>query len=444
MNKILDISFKDMTQYFRSLIALIMMFAVPILLTGMFYIMFGGGGGEDEGFVIPITKVIVVNQDAGEIQFDESFAGAVPGAYTQNAAASGLNSMGDFLTETLLSDAFAEVMSVTVAEDADQAKAAVDNQEAGVAILIPENFSDAFTNPEGEAVVELYQDPGLTLGPSIIKGIVQQFMDNFSSSRITLQITFEQLVKYGVPVDENISQAIVGAYFQEIFGQPQGQNAAAQLNLQNPAGESVTDSASTGIISMMMTGMTVFYVFFTGASTAQSLLTEEEKGTLPRLFTTPTPQSTILGGKFLSGVLMIVVQISVLMIFGNLVFQIEWGRLATLLPMIISITLAATAFGIFLMSWVHTERQAGLMIGGFVTIMGMLGMLPIFVLSMPNPPQIVFTLSHLVPQGWAVEGLQIAMEGGAPADVILNSLVLLAWAALFFVIGVLRFRKRFA
>jgi ABC-type multidrug transport system permease subunit len=49
-----------------------------------------------------------------------------------------------------------------------------------------------------------------------------------------------------------------------------------------------------------------------------------------------------------------------------------------------------------------------------------------------------------VPQGWAVEGLQIAMEGGAPADVIINSLVLLAWAALFFVIGVLRFRKRFA
>ena len=115
-----------------------------------------------------------------------------------------------------------------------------------------------------------------------------------------------------------------------------------------------------------------------------------------------------------------------------------------LLPVVIAMTLTASTFGIFLMSWARTERQAGLMIGGFVTIMGMLGMLPIFVLSMPDPPQIVFTLSHLVPQGWAVEGLQIAMEGGAPADVIINSLVLLAWAALFFVIGVLRFRKRFA
>jgi ABC-2 type transport system permease protein len=195
---------------------------------------------------------------------------------------------------------------------------------------------------------------------------------------------------------------------------------------------------------MMMTGMTVFYVFFAGTSTAQSLLTEEIKGTLPRLFTTPTHQSKILGGKFLTGVLTIAVQISVLMLFGWLVFQIEWGKILTLLPIVITITLAAASFGIFLLSFARTERQAGLMIGGFVTIMGMLGMLPVFVFSMPTPPQIVFTLSHLVPQGWAVDALKIAMDGGAPSDVIVNLIVLLVWAALFFLVGVMRFKKRFA
>jgi ABC-2 type transport system permease protein len=441
--KILDIALKDMTQSFRSLIALVMMFAVPILLVGMFYIMFGGNAEEEESFEIPVTKVIVVNQDAGEIEFDEAFAGTVPETYTQSAAANGLNSMGDFLSQMLQSEGFAGLMAVTLLEDADQARSAVDNQDAGVAILIPENFSDSFTNPSEDALVEFYQDPGLTIGPEIVKGVVQQFMDSFSSSQITLQVTFEQLVKDGVAIDGAASQAIVSAYFQQMLGDTQGQNPAALLNVQSPTGEEVTSFAAAGLIGMMMTGMTVFYVFFTGASTAQSLITEEEKGTLPRLFTTPTAQSTILGGKFLSGVMMIIVQITVLMLFGNLVFQIEWGRLVTLLPIVIAMTLTASTFGIFLISWAHTERQAGLMIGGLVTIMGMLGMLPIFVLSMPNPPQIVTTLSHLVPQGWAVEGLQIAMEGGTPADVFLNSTVLLAWAAVFFVIGVLRFRNRF-
>jgi ABC-type multidrug transport system permease subunit len=76
--------------------------------------------------------------------------------------------------------------------------------------------------------------------------------------------------------------------------------------------------------------------------------------------------------------------------------------------------------------------------------MGMLGMMPIFVASIPNPPQFVYTASKLVPQGWAVEGLQITMKGGAPGDVIFNTLALLVWGVVFFAIGVLRFRKRFA
>mgnify|MGYP001828844969 CR=1 FL=1 len=132
------------------------------------------------------------------------------------------------------------------------------------------------------------------------------------------------------------------------------------------------------------------------------------------------------------------------MLFGWLVFQIKWGRLLTLLPIVIAIILAASSFGIYLLSFARTERQAGLLIGVFVTIMGMLGMLPVFVFSMPKPLQIVHTLSRLVPQGWAVEALKIAMDGGAPSDVIINSFVLLGWAVLFFVIGGMRFQKRFA
>jgi ABC-type multidrug transport system permease subunit len=73
----------------------------------------------------------------------------------------------------------------------------------------------------------------------------------------------------------------------------------------------------------------------------------------------------------------------------------------------------------------------------------MLGMMPVFVVSMPNPPAFIAVASKFVPQGWAVQGLQTAMEGGAPSDVTAISLVLLAWAAAFFVIGILRFRSRF-
>jgi len=442
MKKIVDIAFKDMVQYFRSLIALVMMFAVPILLTGMFYIMFGGIG-KDENFEIPVTNVIIVNQDAGEIQLDPSIQDSIPDDLSLDPVSGGLTSMGDFLTEIFSSGEFSDLMNVSLMDNMELAQEEVDNQRAGVALLIPEDFSDAVTRPDGKAVVSYYYDPGLTLGPNIVKGIIQQFLDRFSSSRMALNITFNNITKEGFLIDEEKSQAIVASYFRESFGQPENQAASSGVSFRSPAGEDVAN-ASVDIIGMMMAGMTVFYVFFTGASTAQSLLTEDQRGTLQRLFTTPTPQSAVLGGKFVSGVLMIIVQITVLLLFGYLVFHIEWGALVTLLPLVVSLTLAASTFGVFLMSWIYTERQAGLMIGGVATIMGMLGMIRIFTFGMQNPPQIVFSLSRLVPQGWAVEGLSIAMGGGEPSDIVLNSLVLIAWAVLFFCIGVFRFRNRFA
>ncbi|HBX69212.1 MAG TPA: hypothetical protein DEH25_07475 [Chloroflexi bacterium] len=443
MKKTFDIALKDMTQHFRSLFALVMMFIVPLLLTGMFYVMFGGSGDEEE-FQLPVTQVILVNQDAGELQFDPALFGAAPEGIADSLAASGMNSLGGYLTQILQSEGFADLMVVTLLEDADQARAAVDNQEAGVVVILPANLSAALTVPAQTAEIEFYQDPALTIGPSIVKSVVQQLVDSFVGSGITLQVTFEQLEAAGQPLDEATLQAVVGSYLQQVRALPRGENPTNPLAIQTPTGETVTTNGSTGIVGIILVGMTVMYVFFTGASNAQTIISENDRGTLPRLFTTPTPQAAILGGKILAGILTITVQMVVLIGFGQLVFQIEWGRLATLTPVVGATVLAAACFGIFLISFVKTERQAGAMIGGGVTILGMIGMLPIFVASMPNPPQFVYTASKLVPQGWAVQGLQTSMQGGAPADVLGTSLVLLLWAAVFFGVGVMRFRSRFA
>jgi len=439
--KVFDIAIKDMTQFFRSLFAIVMMFVVPILLTGLFYIMFGNTSDE-ESFEMPITKVVIVNLDTGKIQFDPAFSNTIPEEYSQNVEVDELDSMGGFLVEMLKSDGLRDIMEVKIVENADDAKSAVDNQIAGVAIIIPENFTDALITSNIATSIEFYQDPTLAVGPLIVKSVLGQFLDTFSSSQITLQVTFEGLSVSDIPIDADTTQIVMGAFFsQEISNEPQ--NPVALLNIENLEGETVDIETGFNFIGLMMAGMTIFYVFFTGASAAQTIVTEDTKGTLPRLFTTPTSQTTILAGKFLAGVMTIVVQFIVLIGFGWLVFKIEWGSLATLIPVILSTVMAASCFGIFLISWMKTERQAGALIGGGVTILGMLGMLPVFVQGMPNPPAIIGTASRFVPQGWAVQGLRTAMEGGKPSDVITISLILLAWAAAFFVIAVARFRNRF-
>jgi len=430
MKKIFDIALKDMTQAFRSKLAIVFMFAVPILMTAMFFVMFGGLGEDEEGFSLPTSKVILVNQDQG------SFGTGI-------SSESSEDSIGGLLEEVLQTEDFSEIMDLTILDDADSARAAVDNQKAGIAVIIPENLTDIYMDSEGHAAIEIYQDPTLTIGPAIVKSVINQILDGFSASKITLRVTLESLENSGIPMtDENI-QLVLAQYFQAIEqGQPEGANPL--LDIRQPATDENTSNQTVEVVSMIMAGMTVFYVFFTGANSALTILREEEAGTLPRLFTTPTPVSTILSGKFLAIVLTISVQISVLLLIGYFVFQIQWGQLVPVVLLSAATITAASAFGIFLLSWLKTERQAGAAIGGVVTILGMMGMMPIFVKGMPNPPQFVNTVAHFVPQGWAVEGLDITMLGGSTTEILPNVFVLFGWGAVFMVIGLARFRNRYS
>jgi hypothetical protein len=95
------------------------------------------------------------------------------------------------------------------------------------------------------------------------------------------------------------------------------------------------------------------------------------------------------------------------------------------------------------MSLLKSTKQGGAIFGGVLTVTGMIGMISIFAQGSPTAQQLGSTVSLLVPQGWAVRGLVQAMNGLPVADVLLTTLVMLAWSAAFFTIGVLRFNRRY-
>ena len=105
-----------------------------------------------------------------------------------------------------------------------------------------------------------------------------------------------------------------------------------------------------------MAGMMVFYAFYTGTSTAQSILKEEEELTLPRLFTTPTSQATILTGKFLSVFVTVLVQIVVLIVVSHLIFGISWGEFVPVALVAAGAIFSASSFGIFVNSFLKTTK----------------------------------------------------------------------------------------
>lgn len=424
-----------MLRSFRSAFALVFMFGIPLLMTGMFYLMFGNiaGGGE---FNLPKTRIVVANLDEGGPKFQTRVKNIPGGAEART--------MGDLIVGVLQSEEMADLVEVSLVPGAPAARAAVDGQATQVAIIIPPDFSRQFADPDEQAVVEFYQDPTLTIGPGIIRAILNRFMDGMAGVKIAVNVFLDE-----APSD---AYGLVGQVVQQYLDISLAQTddlAAALLDVERaaPAAGPETQASDNLLIRMIgpiMAAMMIFYAFFTGASTAQSILKEEEEHTLPRLFTTPTPQAVILSGKFLAVFLTVLVQVVTLLIAARLIFGIQWGQPGPVALAAAGIVITASSAGICVNSFLKNTRQSGVIFGGVLTITGMLGAISVFVSGSPTAARLGDTVALLVPQGWAVRGMVQAMHGARVEDVGLTALAMLAWSAAFFAIGVQRFNRRYA
>ena len=428
--KALDIALKDLKSSFRSATALIFMFGVPLLVTGMFYFMFGNIASQGE-FNLPRTSVVVANldQDAPRLQ---TGSGDIPGGIEANT-------LSELVLEVLRSEDMEELLEVSIAQDAQSARAAVDNQQAQVAVIIPAGFSRGFADMYGQSTIEFYQDPTLTIGPGIVKSILSQFMDGLSGVKIAVDVFMNQT--------DQVDSAIIGQAIQLYLANSptQSENLSEELlDVNVPGDVQVSVNPLVRIIGPIMGGMMIFYAFFTGTTSAQTILQEEEQHTLQRLFTTPTAQSTILSGKFLAVFLTVFVQMTVLLILARLIFRIEWGNLVSVILFTLGVVCVAASFGIFINSMLKSTKQGGIIFGGVLTFTGMVGMISIFAINSPTAARLGNSVSLLVPQGWAVRGLLQAMNAQPVMDVLMTTLVMLTWSVVFFVIGIWRFNKRYS
>jgi len=433
--KAIDIALKDLTRSFRSTFAIVFMFGVPLLVTGMFYFMFGSMA-KNGGFDLPKTKVIIANMDAGGPKFQLNPKN-IPGGRKADT-------MGDLIVSILESDEIADLIEVAYAPDAQSARSSVDNQDAQVAIIIPPDFSEQFADVEkGKAVIEFYQDPTLTIGPSIMRAILNRFLDSMAGIKIAVNVFMDET--------DSSQYVLVGQVVQGYLDNSLAMSddpAAELLDVRTPAGaqkseEEKSQNLLLTIVGPIMGAMMIFYAFFTGTSTAQSILREEEERTLPRLFTTPTRQATILTGKLLSVFMTVSVQVIVLLIAARLIFGIQWGDPPKVALVALGIIFSASSFGIFVNSFLKTTKQGGVIFGGVLTVTGMIGMISIFAMNAPGAAALSGTVSLLVPQGWAIHGLMQSMHGDPLSQLLISFLVMLGWSAAFFVIGVMRFNRRY-
>jgi ABC-2 type transport system permease protein len=425
--KTLDITFKDLRRSIRAPFVLVMMFGGPLLITGLLYFAFGGFAEDGGGFAVPQTEMYVADLDQ-------------PGAQFGGVAA------GEMLVQFLQDQALGDLLDIQVSADAASARAAVDQQEADVALIIPPDFTAAALAPARKSDVTLYQDPTLTIGPGIVQDLVSQFIDGFTGAKIAVEVASRQLQAKGIKVDARLQNSIAEHYAAWVeSSQHHGEAAGSTMEILSPdEGEGSTDEEGEGteLMGRVMAGMMIFFAFFMGANSAESIIREDEEGTLARLFTTPTPHSRILAGKFITVFFTLVIQLIVLLIASSLLFGITWGAPTSILLVTLGLIVVAAGFGVMLMSFVKNTRQTGPVMGGVLTVTALIGGL--FTTGMPNLPQAFKTVSLTMPHGWALRGWELTLQGAGPGEVIGTVLVMGAMGSAFFALGAYLFRNRFA
>jgi ABC-2 type transport system permease protein len=166
---------------------------------------------------------------------------------------------------------------------------------------------------------------------------------------------------------------------------------------------------------------------------------ERQGGTLRRLLTTPSRTATFLLGTISGQVGMALIQMFLLVGFGIIVMKLNWGREPlALFILLISSALAAAAFGTTMGTFIKSEGQAvglSIMFGMLFAMMGGC-MYPLELF----PPAIQSAV-RILPTTWAMQGmLDLGLRGGGLMDILPEAGVLLGFAAIFFSVGVMRFR----
>ena len=427
-----DIALKDMRHSFTSLFGLMFMFAVPLLIVGLFTVAFGGTAtSKKQTFSVPVTKVVLVNLDMGNEAVDLDPSDADPST-----------TAGDILTRVLISDEMKQLMSIATVTSADAARDAVDSRTAEVAVIIPTAFTKTSMEGAPGAVVEVYQDPTLTLGPGIVRAIIGQFVDEFTSIRVLTSTVTTSLTAAGITPSPD-SVALATRQFVDETRAIQSVSGSLKVEAP-PAKQQKSASLLATILAVYMAAMMVFYVYYTGTAGAERILLEQEQGTLQRLFTTRTTPAVVMQGKMLAILLTTALQMLVLMLVSALTLGIHWGGILPIAIALVSTALCASAFGIFLMSFLKTTRQAGVVFGGVVTATGMLALASVFTMNVPSAAQLGQRVALFVPQGWSLLAFRQAMDGSPLGQLLTSAAVLLAWTAVMFLVGRARMARRFA
>jgi len=204
--------------------------------------------------------------------------------------------------------------------------------------------------------------------------------------------------------------------------------------LYNPSARSVVFLVP-GLIAIIQAMMAVLL-------TALAIAREWERGSMEQLFATPVGRLEIVAGKLAPYFLIGATQLLLVLAAGLWVFDVPLrGSVWTLAALSATFLVAMLAQGL-LISIVARNQMAATQIAAMSSLLPSM-LLSGFILPIDNMPWVLRGLTNILPARHFVHGLRAVMLRGAPFEDVAGDLLrMAAFAAVFIVLCVVRFRRK--
>jgi len=320
-------------------------------------------------------------------------------------------------------------------EEAGRVEQLVDEGELAAAIIVPEGFGQAVLAGQQPRLTALADD-STTAGRAASQGIetvVSRLLGAVQTARIS---TEEYAAAQGFDTEE-ARQAYLQRGIDLAVAAWEQPPLTVSEEMAAPSEPAEAPEVPSGF-AQSSPGMIVQFAIFGLITSAMILVLERQAGALKRLLTTPTSRVTVISGHVLAMFLVVLGQVLLLLIIGQLLFGVDYLRapVASLL-MATVVAFWAASLGLLIGAVSKSQEQ--------VITLSLIAMFLFAALGGAWFPlevagEAFAMVGHVMPTAWAMDGFQnIVVRGLGLGSVLLPAGILLAYGLVFFGLAIWQF-----
>jgi len=380
---------KDLRQRLRDRSAIVVAVVAPVVLSSILTFALGGGTAA----FTPTFAVAVLDEGDIGTQFADALLG--PG-------------LGDV------------VETVDATDDADVARLIETGEADAGFVLPPETTADILAGRR--PTITVLRDASAPVAGAVAEAIAEGFVARVSAGQVAVATT---IALDGAPPDPAAIAALA--------------ERAQEGDLPLTVDAVVVDDTGAGQATYFASGMAVFFLFFTVAYGAKSLLAERDDGTLARLLTAPIRPSSVIAGKALGSFVLGLASITTVVLFTTLAVGARWGDPIGVAIMVLAVVVAAQGVTAAVSTFARTPEQAEGYASAVSVVLALIGG---SFFSLSQAPEALQALNRLTPNGWALRGFgQLAFESAGAVDILPAAAATAAFGVVTGAIALVRARR---